>query len=457
MAKSTRVQPKGVWRMFHQDLSTFSRWFQDGLTGLASWVFAFNQAGAQRRMNLFIVATLLLWFILALMAHPIRVGREPVLLQLLNALFSPGVFRHFVVLLLALWVGFRVASIYLSDIFELKDVKTAENFIRGAVFPGQHSVISIREGKVALESQDSSLFKIGGPGYANVHLENVALFERVDGTPHVIEPSRTRMELLEGFERYRDAIDLRDQVLELDMVEGRTLDGILVQAKDVRMVFSIYRGDRPVVEGDSFEQPYPFDKNAVEALIYKQGTGGWYNAMRYLIIGDLREFIASHTLSEFLANAPTQGGEDDFVTRDRLTSLFYDFTSSFTNRAADRGVQLDWIGVGTWVTPSEIIPDRHLEAWKLSCENRGLRSSLSLRKEQNDARLGELLHLIDEVLAHFYLLRESQPELNPREIRRSLALLYREKLRHAQELYTNAELPPNPEVDEAIRHITYVT
>jgi hypothetical protein len=453
MAKSTGIQPKGLWGIFQQDLAALSRWIQDILTSLANWIFAFNQNGASRRMNLFIAITLLLWVILALFAHPIRAGRDPVLLQFLNALFSPDVIRHFVVLLLALWVGFRMAAIYLSDIFELRNVRTAEDFIKRAVFPGQYSVISIRDAMVAPEDQDSFLNKIGGPGFVNVHLENVALFEKVDGTPHVIEPSRTKMELLEGFERYREAIDLRDQVLELDVVEGRTLDGIPVWAKDVRLVYSIYRGEAKKGEGDSYDQPYPFEEKAVETLIY-EGTGSWTKTMRSLIIDDLRKFIASHKLSEFFTNAYASSGEKEFVARDKITSRFYE---ELTPQASKRGVQLDWIGVGTWVTHSDIIPSQHLDAWRLSSETRSLENTLNVNRNYNDSRQAKLLQLIDDILAHYYQQQNSDQNIKPRTIMRNLAQLYREKLRHVQALYVDANLPPQTEVEEAIQHITSVT
>lgn len=457
MAKTTGVQPKGIWGIFQQDLETLSRRLQGGLTALLNWLFAFNRQGSQRRLNLFIVFTILLWVGLALLAHPLRAGRDPVLLQFISALTSADVLRHFVVLALAMWVGLRMSAIYLDDIFELKNVKIAENFITKAVFPGHYSIITIREGKVALEDQESSLYKIGGPGFVNVHLENVALFEKIDGTPHVLEPSRNVIEPLDGFERCRDVIDLRDQVIELDVVEGRTQDGIIVQAKDVRMVFSIYRGEITHVEGDTFEQPYPFERDAVEALIYKQGPGNWYNAMRYLIIGELRDFIASHTLSEFLANAHLGSSEDDFFPRDKLTNLFYDFTYGFSKRAAERGVQLDWIGVGTWVTPSEIIPARHLEAWKLSCETRALNSPQSFKKIRSEARVAEVKNQVDEIIANFYQMQRAGDELSEKEKMRNLALLYRARLRNVQELYAQEDQPLQPDVEEAIRHITYVT
>ena len=51
-----------------------------------------------------------------------------------------------------------------------------------------------------------------------VELDSVALFERADGTPHVIGPTGNKLggkETLEGFERFREALDIRDHYVDL--------------------------------------------------------------------------------------------------------------------------------------------------------------------------------------------------------------------------------------------------
>jgi hypothetical protein len=454
MTRTTRTQHTNSWQVFQQDVTSLSRWFQSTLSSLADWLFAFNQRGARRRVLLFFLITVGLWLSLALLAHPVVPGRDPALLQILYAIVAPDVLRHFVVLALAQFVGLRLAALYLDDIFELRDVPVAERFIRQSIFPGQYNRIAIREAKVPAEYRNSPLVRIGGPGLVNVHLENVALFEKVDGTPHVVEPVRKRLVTLEGFERLRSIIDLRDQVVELDMVDGRTQDGILVQAKDVRMVYSIFRGVPGSPGGEAFEQPYPFSPKAVEKLVYQQGELDWVKAMPNMIRTELRDFISRRTLDEFLTNAEPNPNESGFVPRDQITSLFYDFASSFSKKAAELGVQLSWIGIGTWVTPSEIIPARHLEAWRLSSETRIMNSPTTTARIRSESRLGELLRLIDDVLTNFYSLL--QEELPAGQVMRRLVLVYREKFRNARELYEAQEQPIPPELEEAIRHLSIV-
>ena len=56
----------------------------------------------------------------------------------------------------------------------------------------------------------------------------------------------------------------------------------------------------------------------------------------------------------------------EFVPRSLLTRMLYD---NFQARAEQRGTHINWIGVGTWDTPAQIIPKNHREAWKISREN----------------------------------------------------------------------------------------
>ncbi len=218
--------------------------------------------------------------------------------------------------------------------------------------------------------------------------------------------------------------------------------------------------------------------------------------MRRLIREEMRRFIARHRLGEFLANAgpvesfreseengqpgydfdstPAADSEEsapgaglrasstvreapiDFVSRDALTDLFYRFTHGFSEQTEDLGVELKWIGVGTWETPSEIIPEQYLEAWQLSCENQllGSRSAIStLRKE---SRNNELLRLIREIPVTSFE-RLSAKGLQPDEIKHELLLLYREKLRNAWEYYQSNKLAAPAELEATLKHLSRLT
>lgn len=436
------------------DMLTLKKMVQKQLEHLADWIFAFTQRGGQRRWTAFLILTFLLWVIIGLIAHPLGRSQSPLLSQLFAALFAKDVLRHILVLGVPGWLALRLAAIYLDDIFELNDVGIAERFLRQAAYSSQYPVIRIKEGEVDPAQKNSPVIRIGGPGRVDVHLENAALFEKPGGLPHVIGPTLKRSVILDGFERLRRVTDLRDQVMEAS-VDGRTQDGIPVTAKDVRVVFSVYRGSGPAAPGSELHQPYPFDEKAILALVYRQGTDPWVESMRNMIRSELRIFISRHTLNEFLAYADGSTRPEQFVGRDEITGLFYNFASDFAKRARENGIQLDWIGIGTWVTPAEIIPERHLEAWRLSSENRIRASEPDLRRIRNESRVAELLYLIDQIPATFY--DPAQQELTPDLIMHKLVVMYREKLRQARRLYEEQNQPVPPELDAVIHHLTSLT
>ena len=426
-------------------------------TTFSNWLFMITQRGAGRRKWILILAGAFLWAFLAWKKHPLVLGMEPLwnfVEYPFVALFAADVFRHVLIASLVFWLAYRVAAIYLDDIFELSKINIAERFIRQAVFASQYNVIEIRDGEVAQKDKLSPIFLIGGPGMVRVHLENAALFEKMDGEAHVISPtvriigSRNRkdkqkqsspsksnnqvdngstaidgVEILEGFERLRSVIDLRDQFEDLT-VKARTRDGINVEIKDVRYVFSVYRDHQQ----PTLSRPYPFKKAAIEILVFEQSKQHWSNTMKGLIKRNLIEFISERTLSEFLAsiNIPEleQQIEDEmrlqqdadelagvegvdkngiyvspnFTPRTKLTDIFYDFTSNFTKKAEKIGVEMRWIGVGTWVTPDEIIPERHVKAWTITRDNVMRGSPKALESLEEQSRKGALVGLIQETI-----------------------------------------------------------
>lgn len=445
-----------VWNVFAADARSFARQFDAWFDPLMDWLLAYTRSGAFRRLAMFVTLSLVIWFGMAVLSHPPGRGTDPIQYQLLQALFSADVLRRALILWLALWLGTELAAAYLDDIFELDNLPSALRFIWAAAFLGGYPTLTIRDGDVASEHKDSPVHRIGGPGWVDVHLENVAVFERIDGTAHVISPEHQSDMLLDGFERLRSVIDLRDQVIELT-VTGRTQDGISVTAKDVRLVYSVDRGfSTSPAEGsfdmDSVQHTYPFSEQAVLHLVYHHGPDPLYEAMRSLIRSELSRFISRHTLGEFLANALPAGSPDQFVPRDEITGLFFDYAQEFTQHAEEHGVRLQWIGVGTWITPAQIIPERHMEAWRLSSDARMNTSEGALEAMLKEARLAELLRLVCEVPSIFSdLIGQEQ---TPDQILRGLALAYREKLTIASELYANQGQPVPLELQRAVAHLS---
>src|SRR4030095_3157568 len=333
----------------------------------------------------------------------------------MGALTDPRVFQYFPIFLASFFIALQSAAIYLADVFELEDVGVARQFVWGVALSGSKQIIRIAQGDVLDVHRETPTFLIGGPGLVVVDLDSVALFEKSNGMPHVIGPGAA---ILDGFERFRQAVDIRDHYVDLrdqdpksQSVKSRSRDGIPITATDVRLMFSIYRGEgaRP-----SAALPYPFSKEAVAQIIYKSSSRvtpdlpnpstyefSWINNMVGLIRANLGGFMNQHQLTVYLASTGmpefekakqreeaiakqvqqlTQGTEEPpeakevmpppkFTPRNEITNLFTQFAEDFTKRARNRGVELHWIGVGTWKTHIDLIPEKHLEAWKLSQEN----------------------------------------------------------------------------------------
>lgn len=416
-----------------------------------------------RRFTVLVAVLLgILWGALAYHATPPDWGSNisgSFLAYPLNALFAPHIFRHVLVAGLALWFAFRAASIYLDDIFELENIPVAQRFILQAAFGSGYNTISIQNGAIPWEQRDSPIVRIGGPGWVRVHLENAALFEANDGASRVIGPTGERRNdavELAPFERLREVIDLRDQMDDLS-VQGRTSDGVKIRAEDVNVVYSVYRNNQP----STLEVPYPYDPEALQRLYYSQARKDVVReAMIGLIRKELARFISKHSLNEFLASTSIQdlqeaqaqnlASESDegeeiqppppnpaFVTRPQMiTDLF---AAQFARQARSTGMELKWIGVGTWVTPDEIIPQKHREAWRMTIENLVRGSENELARIRRETEMMEFLRLVQEVPVVAF--RQNQ-DLSATDRMRQMIIAYHSRLNEVYETLTREDRLP---------------
>lgn len=417
---------------------------------------------------------------------------------------DPRIFQYVPIFLAPFFIALQCAALYLADVFELEHVTVARGFIWSVALSGSEETIRVSQGEISEQDHQSPTFLIGGPGKVIVDLDSVAMFERPDGTPHIIGPTakepRARATLA-GFERFRQAIDTRDHYVDLrdqdpksQSVKSRSLDGIPITATDVRLMFSVYRGVKPLTEG-----PYPFSREAIEQIIYQATSKvtpdqpnpstyefSWINRMVSLIRGELSAFMSRNKLTAYLASigmpeleklkkreetifeevqkivSPVQDFSTpkesktppvpEFQPRYKISNLFTQFAEEFTKKAHSNGVELHWIGVGTWKTAVEIVPERHLEAWKLSNENLYRESPEVLSKIETEAILQKTMALIQDVpiAAH---LRTTMEEKEPKKALRSLLLAYHQQLLEAAEfMRAKGEAVP-PSIEEAITHI----
>ena len=416
--------------------------------------------------------------------------------------FKPEAFRFLPIFVVPFVIALQSAAIYLADIFELEDVGVAREFILQVALTGSGKSIAIGNSEIAEKYKNSPIYLIGGPGKVVVELDSVALFEKPDGRPHVIGPTVKGKATLEGFERFRQVIDLRDQYTDPQNpvdVNSRSLDGVPVGTKDVRFVYSVWRGDK----SRTAESPHPFGNDkTIEDLVYKQSSkvvdatppsvppeaGSLSGAILGVIRGELGGFMSKHRLAEYLASIGMPEVEQarkledeiakagnrivsesdplrprevpsppDFQPRSSVSDLFDQFTEGFTSSTSNPGVQLQWIGVGTWKMPTriidEIITGKYLEAWRISWENLGRSSKEAIDSLQEESKIQQTLRLIQKVpLARF----NDNSKENHRDIMRELLLGYREQLIEIIELLVKSRRAVPPSLGKAINHIETV-
>jgi len=413
-----------------------------------------------------------------------------------QALTDPHTLQYLPLLLASFFIALHSAAIYLSDIFELEDVSVARKFVNEVALAGSDETIRITQGDIYEEHRSSPNYLIGGPGKVIVDIDSVALFEKPDGTPRIIGPTGNEPRgkaTLDGFERFRQAIDLRDHYIELrdqndkaSSVKSRSRDGIPITATDVRFMFSVYRdGQKP-----DDKSPYPFSKEAIERLIYKATSRvtpdltnpstfefSWINNMIGLIRGKLGGFMNEHKLTEYLASigqpelekaereekeiaekarslassiteepskdkneeSSNDKKKDEFVSRYSVKkNLFDQFTEEFAKTTRERGVELHWIGVGTWKTPVEMVPEKHLEAWKLSRENLGKGGEGAMNKLIVETTIQETMTLIQDVPIGTYQTAIEKYEDDQTKAMRIILLDYQQQLKKAIE-FINAK------------------
>jgi hypothetical protein len=346
----------------------------------------------------------------------------------------------------------KMAARYLDDIYELDDEDLASSFLEEVTFGYGREKIIINEGRISEEDERSPVILIGGPGLVQVNLDSVALLEKLDGEPRVIHPRGTDWKLAR-FERIREIgrrdevgkreyaiINLRDQFVSGLSIKSRTKDGIPIEAQDIKVIFSILRREKSeteAVQGDA----YLFEPSAVESLVYNQtlitpepsSASGvsfpWNTTVIPLINSELEDLITSRTLSEILATIGQRevdesstneqtiakmrvemtgqtfvpGARKDspaprFESRSRITAQFYD--PAFKEKAAQLGVSIEWIDIGTWQLPSSLILDKHKEAWSLSRDNSKKRAAIERSKKKYE--LEEIAKLVNSVIIAHY-------------------------------------------------------
>ncbi len=515
MAVSITIKEEATETALHREWATLRVLFHRLANAILNRVFALDVKGAHHRQNVLRFLFVLSGIIIVLILDPWSKW-SVYLNEIFSALFSldavattkavsdlfsfvrtaiidPRLISLLPVFILPFILSHHFAANYLADIFEIEDIDIARKFISEVALQGGNNELHISISKMdEKEIEKSPIVRIGGPGYVTVELDTALLLEKPDGRPRVIGPTYSGKAVLDGFERIRDIIDLRDQVPNALEVGGRSLDGIPINIQDVRVVFNIYRGNKK----QTTQEPHPFSEEAFRKLVYGKAhrvTEGerihesWFHssgeptlmmAMKSLVTGELGAFISKRKLGEYLASigvpevqrlqeietAITRDKQNltgtnhleppdappipDFTTRSKLSSLLSDFTKEFNEKEKGRGVQAQWVGVGTWKmppgVPSQVIPEKHLEAWRLTLENQARGSKQALDILEKESALSELQQIIIKGPIQTYRIKLTE-NLSKIMMSRELTAIYINRLSDVIEKIrkTRQRIPPS--------------
>jgi len=414
----------------------------------ASLIFGLNEESVEFRNRWRLIAGGAVWFALSGLTMILNIfSAEQNMHRVVIIVLS---FLKYVPLILVVYsLAKQKAAHYLDDIYELNDEYIASDFIEEVAFGYGHERITINDGKISERDERSPIILIGGPGQIQVNLGSAALLEKLNGEPEVVY-ARGKPWELGRFERIREigkndevgkreyaVINLSDQFVNGLSVKARSKDGIPIEALDIKVMFSILRSD-PSKKSDQHENnPYPFEEQALQSLVYNQTiitpppstpsgvTFPWDTTVIPLITTELEKLITSRTLSELLASISQKemdaldaneekvtqmrvemtGGQTiisgakevrppNFESRTKITAQF--LNDEFRKKAADLGVSIEWIDIGTWHLPSSTITEKLKEAWRLTRENAGRRNSVenSAKKHQVE----KIVELVNNVI-----------------------------------------------------------
>ena len=463
------------------------RVFINDVSNLLNWIFTNNQLGARIRLILWFVIALLVWIGISLHEHPLRMRIDWMqsTLTSMQSMYAPDVLSYILVLAFPLLLMWWLASVYLNDIFELNDFPVARKFILQTAFAIRYRTVLIRDGDATPEDKNTPLIRIGGPGYVRVFMENAAIFEKADGSVRILSPFAPKDEearrlhflsgsskykrSIDGFERLRTVIDLRNHSMDL-VIKARTRDGVEIRADDFKVWFSVYRG-RGSPEDEDMPMPYLYDEEAIKRLVYRQSKGKWTDVTRTLVILNLRDFINQHDLIQLLACYRTEKGTGHyhFVLREEMVRLF---ASNFKKIGEARGVQVEWLGLGTWKAVLPNVEQDLVSFWNANNKIEYQHTPDELNLLYLNAFYDELQRLMIspvEVLYH-YILQEQKGtrfSLNPSaqfhttdkitaEIKRNIAKSFRENLYRAMKLDQDSE-KASDDVNKVLEYLKTIT
>ncbi|HUN21493.1 MAG TPA: SPFH domain-containing protein [Anaerolineales bacterium] len=311
--------------------------------------------------------------------------------SLIARFFTFHTLRHLpIVLAVFAFLVYR-ATQYVQDLFELDDPSAARAYLESAVMGWNPQTMEISEGKIRSDHLKTPVALIGGPGRVQVHMGNLAVFERLDGSIQVYDNRKAYM--LEGFERLREVLDLRDLRRTIENQDFVTADGIRMTATELVVDFRISTHYRRRVKRTS-QNPYPYNPEAALAVVYglavnEKGETDWAKAIAGFVGGVVASYFGRFTSFELLSM--------DFhkAQRNVLSELFYE--AEMQAKLRKLGAEIEWVGVGT-IKPNDqaigSLLERTRKEWQETFQN----IHTDKGKEAGKASQGQAADFLGEII-----------------------------------------------------------
>ncbi len=360
------------------------------------------------------------------------------------------VLRHYLAVAISIWVSVRIAALYFGDLHRIHRFRAASRLFRHMLLAWPFGRLDLAQGEMQTPQPNAQrllgLLRVGVPVAMHIAADTCAVVEGIFAEPYVIGWTRgPQGNLLRGFSRLRRIVDLRDHTVTLD-VDGHTRDGLALTGRGIGLTFSVYRNNRPVVDGST----YPYDDQAMLNLVYRTWRGGdFLPAMTAHLDSELRQFIAACPLHDFV-NYSTRAAPE-IVSRHQRSNPLHEFVTRFNAQARQSGIEAHWDGRGEWIVPAQVDYGKQLEAWR-----QNMLDVLPGDGEQpadSDVRFATLLRLIREVPLQIAE-KAAQENLAEGDKMGALAQAYRVTLQEAARVYQARGQAVPEELTDVIDYLT---
>lgn len=329
-------------------------------------------------------------------------------------------------------LAFEISALYIQMLYGLQSKWMAYRVLLANAFGLTIEKVRVDNGNMPAALR-SRIMQVGGPGLLQVNFDTAALVERPNGQPYFVRqttPPLFRIPGLnvipiQGFNRVRAAIDLRDHIMEWS-TKARTKDGIQISASNLQIIFSVRRAQirrsssnrlSPILQNKS----YNFHKWALYRLSYSQqlNNGTLANVIQPIIRTEFRNFIASRTLRQILSSVRasdlqninqnillrhfSSGPLPVTTPRTVISGVFTEFTRKFNRETYGAGIQIEWINIGVWQLDATGILQQHVQAWEQDIQNSNATSGIALARLTQDAANNYTRALLQEIVKTFTL------------------------------------------------------